>query len=115
KAVRFPAGSAGSFFFAGTNSMALASEKIGGKHIPEAKKFLSYFLGSKYYRDYLLARGGQDISPLKALTSDASLIAETSIYGKRPDLAKVAFDISGTLDFDADAGATFSDGNVTSG
>lgn len=115
KAVRFPAGSAGSFFFAGTNSMALASEKIGGKHVPEAKKFLAYFFGSKYYRDYLLARGGQDISPLKSLASDQSLIAETSIYGKRPDLAKVAFDVSNTLDFDADAGATFSGGNVKPG
>jgi ABC-type glycerol-3-phosphate transport system substrate-binding protein len=115
KAMRFPAGSAGSFFFAGTNSMALASEKIGGKHIAESKKFLTYFLGSKYYRDYLLARGGQDISPLKSLVADPKLIAETSIYGKRPDLAKVAFDVSNTLDFDADAGATFSGGNAQSG
>lgn len=110
---RYPAGPAGSFFFAGTNNIAIPSAKIGGKHPKEAKEFLVWFLNSKHFRDYLLVRGGQDIPAFKSRLNDPTLPADLSMFKDRPQVKDFYWDLSNTLDLLGEVGADFSGGKVT--
>lgn len=111
-AALMPAGPAGvGVKFASTNSYAIASPAVGAKNTEAAKKFLEFIETGERMRDFSLTAFPHMIPPLKSAQA-AVLEAGKANLGGRADLGKTAFDITNSLDFDSEAGATFADGKV---
>jgi len=113
KAAKRPAGPAGvGVGFANANNLALSSAKVGSRSIAAAKKFLLYILTGDRAVDFALTAYPHLIPPTASVRSDPRLLAGTPQLAGRRDLADASFDISNTLDFESEAGATIENGTV---
>jgi ABC-type glycerol-3-phosphate transport system substrate-binding protein len=113
KAAKRPAGPGGvGVGFANANNLALASEKVGSRSIAAAKEFLLYILTGNRAVDFALTAYPHLIPPTASVRADPRLLAGTPQLKGREDLAEASFDISNTLDFESEAGATIVDGKV---
>ncbi|AOB29733.1 hypothetical protein AKI39_02095 [Bordetella sp. H567] len=111
-AALMPVGPAGvGVKFLSTNSYAIASPKTGAKHTEAAMKFLKFIVSGDRARDFALTAYPHMIPPIKS-AQEAVLAAGKSALDGRVDVARTAFDVSNSLDFDQEAGATFSGGKV---
>jgi ABC-type glycerol-3-phosphate transport system substrate-binding protein len=111
-AALMPAGPAGvGVQFLSTNSYAIASPKAGAKHTEAAMKFLKFIVSGDRARDFALTAFPHMIPPIKS-EQEAVLAAGKGTLNDRDDLGRTTFDVSNALDFDQEAGATFSDGKV---
>ena len=97
--------------FLSTNSYAIASPKAGAKHTEAAKKFLKFIVSGERARDFALTAFPHMIPPIKS-QQEAVLAAGKKLVAGRDDVGRVTFDTANALDFDQEAGATFSDGKV---
>jgi multiple sugar transport system substrate-binding protein len=111
-AALMPAGPAGvGVPFLSTNSYAIASPKAGGKHVEAAMKFLKFIVSGERARDFALTAFPHMIPPIKS-QQEAVLAAGKKLLNGRDDIGRTAFNVSNALDFDQEAGASFSDGKV---
>jgi len=111
-AALMPAGPSGvGVKFVSTNSYALASGKVGGKHVEAATKFLKFIITGERLRDFSLTAFPHMVPPLMS-QQEPVLAAGQKLLGGRDDIGHTAFDLSNALDFDQEAGATFVDGKV---
>jgi ABC-type glycerol-3-phosphate transport system substrate-binding protein len=97
--------------FISPNSYAIASPKVGAKNTEAALKFLKFIVTGDRLKDFSLTAYPHMIPPLKSVQA-AVIAAGTPKMGGREDIGKVAFDLTNSLDFEDEAGATFVDGKV---
>jgi multiple sugar transport system substrate-binding protein len=97
--------------FMSSNGYAIASPKVGAKNTAAAMKFLKFIVTGDRLRDFSLTAYPHLIPPLKSV-QQAVITAGTPSLGGRADIGKTSFDLSNSLDFDDEAGATFVGGKV---
>jgi ABC-type glycerol-3-phosphate transport system substrate-binding protein len=113
KGTQQPAGPSGvGVGFAASNTFAIASEKVGAKNIEAAKKFLTFILTGDRSARFSLTAFPHLIPPLKSVQDGPLMKQGRPELKDRPDLAKISFDTSNSLDFETEAGATIKDGKV---
>lgn len=111
-----PAGPSGvGVRFVNQNSFAIASERVGAKNIQAAKTFLKYILTGDRAAEFSLTAYPHLIPPLKSVRNHPLVQQGIPALKDRPDLAKMAYDTSNSLDFENEAGARIVDGKVIPG
>lgn len=112
-AARMPAGPSGmGVKFVNANSYAVAAAAVGNKNVEGGRKFLKFLVTGERLRDFSLTAFPHLIPPLKSVQQSV-ITAGTPQIGGRKELAQIAFDTANSLDFETEAGATFSNGQVT--
>ncbi len=99
--------------FANSNSFALSSEAVGSKNVDAARKFLKFIVTGEQLAKFSLTAYPHLIPPLKSVQEGVIVEGAKAKLGGREDIGRLAFDTSGALDFDSEAGAVFADGKVT--
>jgi ABC-type glycerol-3-phosphate transport system substrate-binding protein len=111
-AALMPAGPSGiGVKFLSTNSYAIASPKTGARHTEAAMKFLKFIVSGERARDFALTAFPHMIPPIKS-QQEAVLAAGKPLLAGRDDIGRTSFNVANALDFDQEAGATFSGGKV---
>lgn len=111
-AARIPSGPAGiGVKFVNSNSYAVASAAVGNRSVEAGRKFLKFLVTGERLRDFSLTAFPHLIPPLKSVQQSVIASGIPQIGGRK-ELAQISYDTANSLDFDTEAGATFSDGRV---
>jgi ABC-type glycerol-3-phosphate transport system substrate-binding protein len=107
-----PPGSSGAGIkMVSTDGYAIASERFGGKHQAEAKKFVQFLMSGDRPLQFALTAFPHLIPTLKSV-QESSIKEGAPLIGGRVDMARTAFDVSNGLDFSTEAGARIENGKV---
>ncbi|MCA3261649.1 MAG: sugar ABC transporter substrate-binding protein [Telmatospirillum sp.] len=115
KAVVMPVGPSGhAVKFISPNSFAIASPAVGAKNTAEAQKFLEFIVSGERLRDLSLTVFPHMIPPLKSVQAMVIDAAKDKLGGgsNPAELGKVSFDLSNSMSFEDEAGASWVDGKL---
>jgi multiple sugar transport system substrate-binding protein len=112
-AAPMPAGPAGvGAKFLSPNGFAIASPAVGAKNTEAARKFLQYIVSGDRLRDFSLTVFPHLVPPLKSVQQAVIAAAKDKLGGRAGEIGPLAFDLSNSLNFEDEAGATFSGGRI---
>lgn len=97
--------------YANPNSFAVATQEFGNDNVDESKNFVQFLVSADRIREFSLTAYPHMIPPLKGVQEE--LLNSSNIVNDRaPQLARRSMDVSNTMDFTTEAGATVEDGEV---
>jgi ABC-type glycerol-3-phosphate transport system substrate-binding protein len=114
KAAPMPRGPTGApVKFVNTNNYAVSTEAVGSQAPDAAKKFLTFLITGERARDFSLTAFPHLIPPILSVQRDPGLVERDAFLAEHPEIVSLVFDTAGGMDFEAEAGATFTPEAVT--
>lgn len=98
--------------FLSPNSFAIASPQVGAKNTEAAKKFLQFIVSGERLRDFSLTVFPHLVPPLKSVQKAVIAGGKDKLGGRAAELAGFAFDLSNSMNFEDEAGATIANGKI---
>lgn len=112
-AAPMPAGPSGmGVKFLSPNGFAIASPAVGAKNTEAARKFLQYIVTGDRLRDFSLTVYPHLVPPLKSVQQAVIAAAKDKLGGRAGEIGRISFDLTNALNFEDEAGATFTGGRV---